>query len=191
MAILYKRNAQPDEHFLGLLENRLRDEGFEVFVDRHMAIGVEWAMEIERRVRSAAAVIPLLSAASVQSEMLAYELQTAHDASQHQEGRPRILPVRVAFDGPLPPEMAAILDPLQYVIWQQPVEDARLALEILHALRHPSATGSADPEKIEPVGGAVPLDSRFYHRAANGSGIRHGDLPIRQYRAGQGRAADG
>ena len=49
------------------------------------------AREIEQRIRNADAVIVLLSAASVQSEMLAYEIQIAHEASQQRDGKPRIL----------------------------------------------------------------------------------------------------
>src|SRR5206468_4002024 len=67
VALLYKRNAQPDEQLLMLLETHLREQGYQVFIDRHLTIGVEWAQAIEREVRTADAVIPLLSAASVQS----------------------------------------------------------------------------------------------------------------------------
>ena len=63
VAILYKRDAQPDEHVLNLLEAELRAQGHAVFIDRHLTVGVEWAKEIERQVRTADAVIPLLSAA--------------------------------------------------------------------------------------------------------------------------------
>src|SRR5215472_2269960 len=78
IVLLYKRNAEPDEQLLKLLQNRLSDMEYRVFVDRHMLIGIQWPREIERRISSAEAVIPLLSAASVQSEMLGYEIQIAH-----------------------------------------------------------------------------------------------------------------
>src|SRR5205807_724420 len=74
VALLYKRGAQPDERLLQLLEARLTEQGASVFVDRHLAVGVEWAREIERELRTADAVIPLLSAASVGSEMIGYEV---------------------------------------------------------------------------------------------------------------------
>src|SRR3984893_4842363 len=73
IALLYKPHAQPDEQILSALEAELRMQGYDVFVDRHMSIGVAWAQEIERQVRTADAVIPLLSSASVSSEMLTYE----------------------------------------------------------------------------------------------------------------------
>ena len=161
IALLYKRHAQPDEQILSALEAELRMQGYDVFVDRHMSIGVEWAQEIERQVRTADAVIPLLSSASVSSEMLTYEVQTAHDAAQRQNGKPRLLPVRINFEGALPEALAAILNPLQYATWTEPKDNQRLTQELLNSLRNPPSK-PVDFRKLEPIGGAVPLDSRFY-----------------------------
>jgi class 3 adenylate cyclase len=163
VALLYKRFADPDEQVLQLLETQLAAQGFPIFIDRHLTVGVEWAKAIEHEVRTAAAVIPLLSAASVQSEMLAYELQIAHEAAQHQHGRPRLLPVRVTYTEPLPEALAGLLDPLHYALWEGTQDDARLVADLLHALRMPLPPAPVVPAgKLEPVGGAVPLDSRFY-----------------------------
>lgn len=163
VALLYKRNAQPDEQVLKLLEERLKAEGYQVFIDRHLTIGVEWAQEIERQVRTADAVVPLLSQASIHSEMLAYEVQIAHEAAQGETGKPRLLPVRINFTGPLPDDLAAILSPLHYTVWQEPADNDRLVAELVDALRHPPQRRPAVPGgKLDPVGGAVPLDSRFY-----------------------------
>lgn len=162
VALLYKRHAQPDEYLLKLIETQLVSQKYQVFVDRHMTIGVEWAQEIERQVRSADAVIPLLSAASISSEMLAYEVQIAQEAAQQQNGKPRLLPVRVNYEGPLPESLAGILDPIHYTLWRNPQDDQRLTAELLNALRNPAAGPTPPPSKLEPVGGAVPLDSQFY-----------------------------
>lgn len=161
IALLYKRHAQPDEQILSILETEFRAQGYEVFIDRHLSIGVEWAQEIERQVRSADVVIPLLSSASVSSEMLVYEVQTAHDAAQRQNGKPRLLPVRINFEGALPDELAAILNPLQYAIWNNPQDNLRLAQELLNSLKTPPSK-PIELRKLEPIGGAVPLDSKFY-----------------------------
>ena len=59
-----------------------RARGHHVFVDRHMAIGVEWAKELEEQLRASQAVVLLLSAQGVRSEMLAWEVQIAHDEAQ-------------------------------------------------------------------------------------------------------------
>jgi serine/threonine protein kinase len=160
IALLYKRNAKPDEQILTLLETELQKAGYQIFVDRHLQVGMEWAREIEQRVSNAYAVIVLLSATAASSEMLAYEVQVAHEAAQ-KSGRPRILPVRINYESPLPSGLAAILDGIQYARWKEPEDNAALVAQISESLRNPQKPRS-QPVKLETVGGAVPLDSKFY-----------------------------
>lgn len=160
IAVLYKRNSKPDEQVLNLLESRLRDQGYRVFVDRHLQVGMEWAREIEQRISNAYAVIVLLSASAATSEMLAYEVQVAHEAAQ-KTGHPRILPVRIDFETALPSGLAAILDGIQYARWQSARDDEQLVGQISESLQNPEKP-QARPVKLETVGGAVPLDSKFY-----------------------------
>ena len=163
VVLLYKRNAQPDEQLMKRLEAHLQSIGCGIFVDRNLIVGVEWAKEIENQIRSAHAVIPLLSAQSIHSEMLAYELQLAREAAAVRQGSPRILPVRVRFADPLPAELASILDSIQYFLWESAANDDRLLAELTTALAAPLARPSrASQPKLEAVGGAVPLDSQFY-----------------------------
>jgi serine/threonine protein kinase len=160
IAVLYKRNALPDEQILSWLEAGLQKEGYRVFVDRRLQVGMEWAREIELRVSNAYAVIVLLSGSAVGSEMLAYEVQVAHEAAQ-KYGKPRILPVRINYETPLPAALAAVLDGIQYASWSGPGDNEILITEITAALRSPQKPRSR-PVKLETVGGAVPLDSKFY-----------------------------
>lgn len=174
VVLLYKRHVQPDEYVLKLLETHLGALGHKVFIDRHLSVGVEWAKEIERQVREADAVIPILSTSSMASEMLGYEVQIAHDACQKQNGKPRLLPVRIGYEGPLPESMAAILDPLEYALWAGPQDDQQLVTQLAAALDQHEAPAEkpmslagvcASPQpalELEAVGGAVPLDSKFY-----------------------------
>jgi hypothetical protein len=157
VALLYKRRAQPDEHVLRVLEEHLKTN-CEVFIDRRLNVGVEWAREIERQIRTADAVVPLLSAASAHSEMLAHEVEIAHEAAQ-QNGKPRLLPVRVNHEAPLPEPLGSILNPLQYAHWAGREDDERLRKAITMALMTPPRVA---PKKLEAEGGAVPLDSEFY-----------------------------
>ena len=161
VVLLYKRNAQPDEHLLQLLEAEFKAQGYDVFIDRHLSIGVEWAKQIEERVRAADVIVPLLSASSVGSEMMAYEIQVASEAAQLQNGKPRILPVRVNYEDPLPEPLGNILNPLQYALWTGAEDDERLAGELLKSLQTPGEL-EAKALQTEPPGGAVPLDSKFY-----------------------------
>jgi hypothetical protein len=194
VALIYKRESQPDEQLVSLLESGLREAGHGVFIDRHLTMGVDWAREIEGRIRSADAVIPLLSADSIYSEMLGFEIESAHETAQLNQGKPRLLPVRVKYTGPLPEPMSSILDPLQYFLWEGEHDNLGLVTELGEALRQtlesqeePAAASSPPqhaapspvaeaptsvaqrPSALESLGGAVPLGSEFYiSRAADG-----------------------
>jgi hypothetical protein len=179
LALLYKRHARTDEALLKWLESAFVTRGYDVFVDRQLGIGVEWAKELDRRIRESDAVIPLISAASVQSEMLATELQIANDEAQKRHGKPRILPVRLAFEGDLPSEMAAVLNRLQYFLWQGQQDNPRLLAELARALEQPPA----EPVGGSPPTGVLPLHSPVYvERPADGemqAAIRRQDSVIR------------
>jgi hypothetical protein len=189
VALLYKRHTPTDERLLHFLESRLDQKGILVFIDRHLSLGVEWAQEIERQIRTADAVIPLLSAEAAESEMMGFEIEIAHESAQTQHGRPVILPIRVNYHDPLPEPLASILDPIQYILWQGPEDDEALLEKVLESLHNlpPLPSEPAVPQSpkggrlvarpiplpqsrgvvagrlpIEPIGGAVPLDSGFY-----------------------------
>ena len=156
VALVYKRNVSTDERLLGVLESGLKKLGHSVFIDRHMTIGVDWAREIDEQIRSSDAVVALLSESSIHSEMLTYEVQVAHDAAQSQ-GKPRILPVRVRYEGALPPDIDGILARLQYFHWKGPEDDGTLVDQVTAALAQPSK-----PVAAPSPGGALQLDSKFY-----------------------------
>jgi hypothetical protein len=55
------------------------------------------------------------------------------------------------------------LSPINYAIWTKPEDDRRLIEELKAALREAPPQNSAVPlKRLEPAGGAVPLDSKFY-----------------------------
>jgi len=160
LVLLYRRNTAPDDQLASILEVQLKALGFNVFVDRHLVVGMEWAHEIEQRICNADAVIVLVSAASINSEMLAYEIQIAHDASQKGKGTPRILPIRVDFEGALPDAFGRILNQIQYASWKKGTDtDALLAQVRISLLQPPKPRPSV---KLEAIGGAVPLESAYY-----------------------------
>jgi hypothetical protein len=158
VVLLYKRGADPDERLLHLLETELKKRGFPVWLDRHLKVGMEWAKAISDRLEKAAAVIPLLSAASIHSEMLAYEVQVAHKASQRTGGKPRLLPVRLNFTEALRDQLE-ILNPIQHVTWRGEGDDDALVQELAAAIVRPS---TVVPRYVPPVGGALPIDDEFY-----------------------------
>jgi class 3 adenylate cyclase len=160
VVVLYKRHLHPDEDVLHTVEEQLQAHGYAVFVDRHLRIGVEWARAIEEQIRSADAVIAIVSPRAIQSEMLEFEVETAHD-QQTRTGKPLLLPVRVGeweeVDGPV----GAIIQPLHQFLWKGSEDDPRLVAELISAIQEPLKPRSEEV-KLEPVGGAVPPDSPFY-----------------------------
>jgi len=166
VALLYRRNAKPDDYVLSLLEAGLRAAGHQVFIDRHLQVGDEWAVEIKRQVQQSDAIVPLLSRESVKSEMLAEELQEASKTAQQNSGKPRILPVRVRYEKGLSPEEQTLPEPffsilghLQYQPWESEADDSELLSRLLASL---VAKGQRTITSEQEPGGADPLDSPYY-----------------------------
>jgi hypothetical protein len=162
VVLLYKRNAQPDESVLRTLEEALSKAGYSPFIDRHLAIGVQWATEIERRIRRADSVVAVLSDGSVSSEMIQYELETVSD-ERRKTGRPDLLPVRIGKDAPFEGPWANYLNEFNYVPWRGPEDNENMTAQILAALAAPRQDEQKDLP-LEPAGGAVAPNSPFYVR---------------------------
>jgi hypothetical protein len=160
VVVLYKRNAEPDEHVLRHLEQVLSKNGYRPFVDRHLTIGVKWAAEIERRIRSADTVVAILSDEALTSEMIQYELETVAD-ERRKNGKPNLLPIRIGTDEPLRGSMANYVNEFNYVVWKNPEFDDTIAMHILSALAETQQVEAKDLP-LEPAGGAVAPGSRFY-----------------------------
>ena len=164
VVLLYKPDSQPDEKVLHTLEARLRSLGHNVFVDNQAKISAPWAKSVEEPIRSADAVIAIVSPLSLRSEMFEYEIETAHDQFLH-TGKPVLLPVRIRLDDPLEGAVGSILEPLHFFSWQGPEDDEKLLAELLSAITEPIRPRAA-AEILEPVGGAVLPESPFYVRRA-------------------------
>jgi hypothetical protein len=97
--ISYKRGAEPDEQLALALYEGLKNQ-YVVFIDQLLVVGARWAACIEEELRRTDFLITLLSTHSVTSEMVLAEVETAHRLGREQQGRPVILPVRVAYSEP-------------------------------------------------------------------------------------------
>jgi len=172
----YKRNMEPDQTLAGEVVRGLEGAGHAVFIDQRLTVGQTWAQEIETQVREADYLVVFLTAESSHSEMVRGEIEMArHHAAA--ASHPRILPVRVNFDGPLPYPLNAYLDKIQYAIWSGPQDTARLLQELTAAMTgqlpaRSTAMPSAAPSTTQlpppyaaplPVpGGALDIDDKWY-----------------------------
>jgi len=145
VALLHRRHEPQDERLARVLEERLAARGCQIQQDTIGVIGVEWALEKERILRTADAVILLLSDAGLRSELLRYEAATACHTSALQNGRPRILPVRMALQGELPEPLQSRLRALPFASWSGPHDDEALAVWINEALDNLESTAESAP----------------------------------------------
>jgi hypothetical protein len=161
VALFYKRGAQPDEEVVSWLEQELTAHGYRVFLDRGMRIGLSWAEQLQRGIADADAVVALLSSASVSSEMVEWELNSALECAQSGQGRPRLLAVRLNFEAELSSKLAPILDHFHHFDWGGPQDSPRLLTDLLDALPITSPLPPRGPGGTGPI--HVPPPDRPQH----------------------------
>ena len=142
--ISYKRDWEPDEPLAMRLRAALEGAGHDVFIDRKIQVGVEWASELERQIQACDFMLVLLSEASVHSEMVAKEVECAHHNHQ-QTGRSRLLPVRVGYADALPYQISHYLDHLQYVEWRGEADDEQVIGQLRAAIGHLAPLPAPEP----------------------------------------------
>ncbi|MGH7490846.1 MAG: AAA-like domain-containing protein, partial [bacterium] len=138
----YKREVIPDEP-LALQLHKALSQKHDVFIDQEMPVGTPWAERIEAELKRSDFLVVLLSARSVNSEMVKAEIETAHRLSKEQNGRPQVLPVRLDYREPFPYPLNAYLDHINWAYWHKEADTAALVEELLEAM----------------AGGALKLDS--------------------------------
>jgi serine/threonine protein kinase len=131
--ISYRHNVEPDQQVANYLYEYLTTRGHNVFIDRTLRTGETWLEEIDRQIKGSDFLVALLSKESSDSEVVQAEVRRAYEYRKRQ-GRPHILPVRIAYEGLLPYSIDAFLDPLQYVTWQSEADNERVGHEILAAI---------------------------------------------------------
>jgi hypothetical protein len=180
IVLIYHHRSAQDSQLVTILETRLKENGHDVFVDRHTDVGITWAAEIERRIHQADAVIALISSTSVTSDLLAGDLLTAHEAKQKNGQTPKLLPILVDYAGVIPERIGYILESLPQLSWK-PNEDPIGLLQQIETALHQMTNTLIDPppvqviaerswrdqeatvpDDLEPFDGLVPLNSKFY-----------------------------
>jgi hypothetical protein len=151
----YKRNVERDQSLAHEVVASLSNAGHSVFIDRRLTVGQAWAEEIEKHVRQSDYLIVFLTAESSHSEMVRGEIEIArHHAAIHQT--PRILPVRLAFDGTLPYPLNAYLDKIQYAVWTGAEDTPRLLRELLDVVGCGSTPASGPVSAAADSGAQLP-----------------------------------
>ncbi len=127
--VSYKRNSAPDEPVAKKLAAFLENQSFNVFIDQKLPVGERWAEEIETELSQSDFLVVLLSANSVNSQMVKGEITTAQRLYE-EKGKPKILPIRLKYTEPFSYPLSAILDPINWSFWEKEADTEALFDEI-------------------------------------------------------------
>jgi hypothetical protein len=181
--ISYKRKADPDERIALHVYEVLRQH-HDVFIDQTMLVGTRWAERIESELKRSDFLITFLSEHSVLSEMVQGEIETAHRLAKNQ-GRPRILPVRLLYREAFKYPLSAYLNVINWAFWDRDADTEHLIQQLSlaiagnalpingnHAkksliqepesLSLPRPLPQAQPLTLEMPEGTMDTQSRFY-----------------------------
>ncbi|MEM8611711.1 MAG: AAA-like domain-containing protein [Cyanobacteria bacterium P01_H01_bin.105] len=147
--ISYKRNLVPDESVALQLHGALGADS-SVFIDQQMLVGTRWAEQIEAEIRQADVLVVLLSAQSVMSEMVLQEMELAHKIAEDNGGKPRILPVRLAYREPFQHPLSVYLNPINWALWDSEADTPGLIEELQQAIAG-GVLSIDEPRKAEVI----------------------------------------
>ncbi len=130
--VSYKRNVTPDET-VALELYRVLSQDHDVAIDQSMLVGTKWQEWIEAQLHKADFLIVLLSEASVKSEMVMREIQKSHKLA-YQQGKPQILPVRLAYQEPFQYPLSEYLNEINWAFWRDENDTSKLIDELQKAI---------------------------------------------------------
>ena len=157
--ISYKRETEPDMSLASFLYASLTSQGHSVFKDvEKIPTGSDFGELISTEITGSDFFIVLLTKASTgQQGWVVAETETAKDSEAY-AGRPKILPVRVAYTQPLPLRLRAAIDHLHHFQWSDTTDNEKLLDAITQAIAahewpdysgdHPSRTPKPPPSLL-------------------------------------------
>ena len=134
-------HGEPDQALARALSDGLRGAGHEVFLDG-----------TPENLSASGYFVPLLSSRSAHSEVVREESRLAH-GRRNSHGRPLLLPVRVAYDGPLGYALGAWVNPHRWAEWRGPGDTEgvlRRILDVVGGRAAPPAPGEASAAGSAP-----------------------------------------
>jgi len=130
--ISYKRNLEPDEPVALEIYSHLSKD-HDVFIDLKMMVGTRWSKEIKDNLLASDFLISLISANSINSDMVSTEVQMAYKHSRV-KGTPVILPVRLNYFEDLEYDLTAYLDSRNYLSWRSYSDTSNIIAQLQQAI---------------------------------------------------------
>ena len=156
--ISYKRDAEPDVSLAQLLYEALRGHGYRVFKDvEAIPLGGDYAELISTEIRSSDFFVVLLTRSSTREGWVAAETEMAKDSADH-TGRPRILPIRLAYTQALSLRLKAAIGHLNHLEWHDAADNDKVLGALIDSIAGSRRTPGPEPS---------PPRTRAHGRAAS------------------------
>jgi hypothetical protein len=131
--ISYKRDTEPDQSVASFLHQSLVSQGHSVFIDIEIPPGRDWEEVISSEITNCEFFVVLLTKASTVPGYVVAETVIAKDR-EDAVGRPKILPIRLAYDENLPLRLSGVIGHLQHFEWNDPGDNDDLLAAINRAI---------------------------------------------------------
>lgn len=148
--VSYKHNVLPDTQLAEYFTTYLKKHNHDVFIDSNLIVGDDWPAEIKNQLQSSDYLVVLLSELAIASEMILEEVRLASEYYKDQ-GRPKILPIRVAYTGGLPYDLGAMLNRIQYALWQADGDEVAIGNQVIAAIGNQSPLPHVQQDPLQPA----------------------------------------
>lgn len=166
------RHTEPDMRLAHELYTRL-SQHHEVFIDKKILVGADWAKQINDEIERADFLIVLLSAYSIHSEMVRGEIERARDlAGRNANRKPVILPIRVQYREGLPYPLNGYFASINWIDWDSDEQTDQVLARLNEAITNSPVAPPNPPSppviRIQPEStwtipkGALHHNSPFY-----------------------------
>src|SRR5262245_32729130 len=146
--ISYKHKVEPDQSVVDQVVRAL-EPNHTIFIDKKILPGMEWGKWIHDRISESDFLIVFLTAQSMVSDMVRGEIERAHELAQKQDGRPRIIPVRLAYYDKFIYPLSAYLHRIQWAAWDSDADTPRLIEQLQRVIAHQSASFEPSPARAD------------------------------------------
>ncbi|MFT5524520.1 MAG: hypothetical protein ACI9HK_002475, partial [Pirellulaceae bacterium] len=164
IALVHQPTNDSDAALARQLKHHFTDAGFEATLDSGTGVGLQWAEQVERRIRQADFVVVLHSAGVGEDELVTHQVHVARQVESSVSAAPRLVVIKVDHDEVVVGEWAAVLENATVLSYATNDSVAELAVTIGQRLREDASRPrlSNPVWRLEPPFGAISLDSSFY-----------------------------
>lgn len=132
--ISYKSDVLPDDAVATRVADELKTKGHYVFIAKDLVVGTDWVRQIKEELKQSDFFITFLSEYSITSEMVRGEIEYAYQLALEQNGKPKTLPVRLAYRAPFKQPLSNFLNTIHWAVWDKNDDTEKLITDLENAI---------------------------------------------------------